>query len=142
MSSSFRHPPPSPPPPHQTSRIGVPAERARVANAHVPHLSLEMENMSTYGFLGSVHRLWANGTIVQNFKDCVKPLVPVNGIQSRLRQFDPEGIVWHPRTSQDVRSSRYNFGFSYSVQMACKRSPCPILAASSMSSFSNSAGSK
>ncbi|GFT44376.1 hypothetical protein NPIL_533161 [Nephila pilipes] len=33
----------------------------------------------------------ADGTIVENFKDCVVPFVSLNGIQHRLRQFDPLG---------------------------------------------------
>ncbi|GFT96414.1 hypothetical protein NPIL_183071 [Nephila pilipes] len=91
-------------------RMGVSTDRASIAYVHVSQQTLEMEYESAYSFLGPLHRLQTDGTIARRFKNSIGPLVPVNGIQYRLRQFDPRG---HRLVSHAALASRKSFGFPY-----------------------------
>ncbi|GFS47474.1 hypothetical protein NPIL_656861 [Nephila pilipes] len=88
-----------------------------------------MKEMSTCHFLGPLHGLQEDRTIVEGFKDCVEPFLPVNGIQHNLRLLV---TVWRLWAFQKTWSSRYNLGLSYSIQMAFKKTPCSLSGACSM----------
>ncbi|GFU35847.1 hypothetical protein NPIL_11321 [Nephila pilipes] len=67
-----------------------------------------MKYVSTDRFLGPMHRLQTDGTIIGRFKNLVGLVVSVQGIQDRLRQFDPRGhrlasIGVPGRTGQQVQ---------------------------------------
>ncbi|GFU06907.1 hypothetical protein NPIL_304331 [Nephila pilipes] len=53
---------------------GVSTDWTDIARVHVSKQTLEIEYASTYSFLGPVHRLQTDGTIVWRFKNSVGPL--------------------------------------------------------------------
>ncbi|GFT52311.1 hypothetical protein NPIL_215491 [Nephila pilipes] len=100
---------------------GVSTDRTGIALVHESQQTLELEYVSAYSFLGLVQSLQTDGTIVWCFKNSVGPVVPVKGIQYRLRQFDPrghrlasEGFPCHTGQQVEFRFPILNFALTMS----------------------------